>query len=146
MMDCRVRRREIEEERRGEGGKEGRQEEEEEEDQEEEDGGREIKDIKESVRRKVREMGGGEIFGKRVNKVKRERRRPRERERERERKRERERERDEGSSRQQSEFIFINGQRAERELLKRRKMNERMSVNEGGGDEGRCDVCPLPAF
>ena len=60
---------------------------------------------------------------------------------------ERQRERDvKGRRQQQSEFIFINGQRAERELLKRRKMNERMSVNEGRGDEGRCDICPLPAF
>lgn len=40
--------------------------------------------------------------------------------------------RDEGRRRQQSGFIFINGEGAERELLKRRKMNERMSVNEGG--------------
>ena len=68
------------------------------------------------------------------------------RERRRLRDRDREKEGDEGRRRQQSEFIFINGQRAERELLKRRKMNERMSVNEGRGDEGRCDICPLPAF
>lgn len=59
----------------------------------------------------------------------------------------RERERDECRRRQQSEFIFINGQRAERELLKRKKMNERMSVKEGrGGDKGRCDICLLPAL
>lgn len=41
------------------------------------------------------------------------------------------RRRDEGRRRQQSEFIFINGQRAEGELLKRKKMNESISVNEG---------------
>lgn len=62
--------------------------------------------------------GGG---WKRVNKVQRERRQLRDRE------------RHEGRRRQQSEFIFINGERAERELLKKRKMNERMSENGGEG-------------
>lgn len=56
------------------------------------------------------------------------------------------REKDESRRWQRSEFIFINGQRAERELLKRKKMNERMSGNEGRGDKGRCDACSLPAF
>lgn len=38
-----------------------------------------------------------------------------------------------GRRQQQSEFIFINGQRAERELLKKkRKMNERISEMGGG--------------
>lgn len=62
--------------------------------------------------------GGGR---KRVNKVQRERRQLRDRE------------RHEGRRRQQSEFIFINGERAERELLKKRKMNERMSEDGGEG-------------
>lgn len=96
-------------------------------------GGRaEIKDIKVNVGRKVSEMGGlgrGSIKCNGKGDTT-----------------ERQRERDEGRRRQQTEFIFINGQRAERELLKRRKMNERMSVKEGRGDEGRCDICPLLAF
>lgn len=49
------------------------------------------------------------------------------------RERRRLRERHEGRRRQQSEFIFINGERAERELLKKRKMNERMSEKGGEG-------------
>lgn len=44
-----------------------------------------------------------------------------------------ERDRDvKGRRQQQSEFIFINGQRAERELLKKREMNEGMSEIGGG--------------
>lgn len=78
---------------------------------------------------------GGYGFRKRVNKVQREGRRL-----------SGDGEKDEGRRRQRSEFTFINGQRAERELLKRKKMNERMSVNEERGEEGRCDICPLPAL
>lgn len=57
----------------------------------------------------------------------------------------RQRERDESRRRQWSEFIFINGQRAERELLKRKKMNERMSVNGGGGGVTKGDVIYAPS-
>lgn len=53
------------------------------------------------------------------------------------------RKKDESKRRQRTEFIFINDQRTERELLKRKKMNERMSVNERGEGD---DVCSLPAF
>lgn len=37
-----------------------------------------------------------------------------------------------GRRQQQSEFIFINSQRAERELLKKKEMNEGMSEIGGG--------------
>lgn len=45
-----------------------------------------------------------------------------------------------GRRQQQSEFIFINGQRAERELLKKREMNEGMSEIGGGGADERKDA------
>lgn len=67
-------------------------------------------DIKENVS-ETEGLGGGK---KRVNKVQKGKETP-----------ERQRERDvKGRRQQQSEFIFINGQRAERELLKKREKDE----------------------
>lgn len=67
----------------------------------------EMEDIKENVS-ETEGLGGAK---KRVNKVQKGKEMP-----------ERQRERDvKGRRQQQSEFIFINGQRAERELLKKRE-------------------------